>query len=369
MQIKKTYGIALTCLAFFLAAILVIQPVIAATLTTIYDRLNTITKDTATGVEHNIIFTPTGTVSGATDSVLMLQFPDGDDGKWCRTAGDLTATATTEDSATGLPGTLTGSCTAGSGASSYDTFLICATGSNTWTADTKYGVKITGDTAALGTKAAAGNDIKVTVTTGTADSCAAPTPVDTGYYALSIIDSDQVAVTATVDPLFTFSIDDLAIGFGNFSSTDKRYATGDATGSASEAGNGDPAVVTVTTNAPNGAMVSAKSTGSGAAAGLYKSVAPTRLIPAAASSAVVNGTEGYGLYVKNKGDNLTITEGFNNDTVSDVAISNSFQTIITASGALSTENTADVALVAAISGATTAGSYSDTITLVGTGKF
>jgi hypothetical protein len=262
---------------------------------------------------------------------------------------------------------LTAKCVVGS-TGTYDTIYICATGTNTWAAATQYGVSVTdGTTGKLGTHTTASNDIKVTVTTGTAASCTDPTAVDTGAYALSIITTDQVGVSATVDPLFSFSISQTSIGFGSFANTTKRWATTDTNGLTSEPGSGNPTQISITTNAPNGAVVMAKSTGSTVAAGLYKAIAPAKLIAAVASSAVTTGTEGYGLYVKNA-TSYTIDEGFDNDTTSDLAISTAFQPIATLAAAASAA-TADVALSAAINGTTPAGTYADTITLEATGKF
>ena len=342
----------------------------ATTITNVYDRLSTEKMNVTSGVTHYLSFKPTAQVAGGTDSILRLQFPDADDGLWCRVATDLTDTVNTEGGGSNLPGTLTAKCAIGSGGSSYDTIYICATGgSNTWAAATQYGVQVTdGTTGRLGTRTTAGNDLKVIVTTGTATTCTDPTSVvDTGAYALSIITTDQVGVSATVDPLFSFSISQTSIGFGSFANTTKKWATTDGLGATTEPTSGIPTQISITTNAPNGAVVSAKSTGTGAAAGLYKAITPTKLIAAAASSAVTTGTEGYGLYVKNAAS-YTIDAGFDNNGVSDLAISTAFQPIATLAAAASAA-TADVALSAAINGTTPAGTYADTLTLVATGKF
>ncbi|PIR72193.1 MAG: hypothetical protein COU42_02105 [Candidatus Nealsonbacteria bacterium CG10_big_fil_rev_8_21_14_0_10_36_24] len=373
---KKFFKFSSVVLALVLIAGLTGKFVFAATLTTIYDRLSDVQSDVASGVNHYIVFTPATAHSGAYN-ILKLRFLDGDDGKWCRTAGALSATTITEDTSTGLPGTLSATCTQGLGASSYDTIFVCSSGaSNNWSA-TKYGVEILGSTGILGTTTAA-NNIAISVTTGThASACGEPsTNIDSGSFALSILSDATVGVSATVDPIITFSISDLAIGFGTFSATTERFATADATGSTSAAPNGGPTVITITTNAPNGAIVSARSKGSGTgvegngSAGLYKSSSPTKLIAAAASSAVVTGTEGYGLYVKNVANTtgtLTIDAGFDDNASADLAISTTNQTIAAATAVVNA--TADVALNAAIASTTAAGSYADVVTLTGTGKF
>ena len=377
---KKFFKLSLAILTLVLIAGLAGKFVFAATLTTIYDRLSDVQSDTASGVNHYIVFTPTTIVDpGDTEySILKLRFSDTDDGKWCRTAGALATTLITEDTSTGLPGTLSATCTQGSGASSYDTIFVCSTGAaNAWAAATKYGVELADSAGILGTTTAA-NNIAISVTTGThASACGEPSAnIDTGSFAFSILDDSTVGVSATVDPIITFSINDLAIGFGSFSSTTERFATADATGSTSAASNGEPTVITITTNAPNGAIVSARSKGNGTgveangSAGLYKSISTAKLIAAAAASAVVTGTEGYGLYVKNVTNTtgtLTIDAGFDDNASADLAISTTNQTIAAATAVVN--STADVALNAAIAGTTPSGSYADVITLTGTGKF
>ncbi|MGB2762380.1 MAG: hypothetical protein WBC21_02460 [Minisyncoccales bacterium] len=394
--LKKFLVKVIVLLTVIMTSVLLFPPIHfsgAAALTNIYDRLSDVEENKDTGVSHYIVFTPPSAhtedgSAGGNAVIIKLEFPDAHDGQWCATAGDdLSATAITEDSATGLPGSeLVARCVAGSGASSYDTIYICADDGSSLTGSTKYGVKIAdGATAKLGTATTAADNIKVTVATGldtsyttaTASTCSAvDTSIDSGSYALSILSDSTVAVSATVDAMLTFSIDDLDIGFGTFSATTERFATADGTGSTSAASNGEPTEITITTNAPNGAIVSARSKGNGTgvegngSAGLYKSSSPTKLIAAVASSSVSSGSEGYALYVKNVTDitgTLNIDEGFDDDTNTDLAISTTNQTIASASAVV--DATADVALNAAISSTTAAGTYSDVITLTGTGKY
>lgn len=193
-----------------------------------------------------------------------------------------------------------------------------------------------------------------------------------GGIATGISDSALYKLMAgyrTVDDLsISFSISDLAIGFGNFSSTNVRYATSDENGATSEPVAQNPTYITISTNAPNGVIISARSEGDSSDAGIYKSSSPTKLITAASCATVDNGVESYALYVKNVGSNLTAASGFNGETCAGT-ISTIGQTILTASVPLITNNTADVALKAATAGVTAAGSYADVITLTATGKF
>jgi len=187
---------------------------------------------------------------------------------------------------------------------------------------------------------------------------------DTGVVAFAVVSG--VSVSATVAEYLSFSISDSVIGFGTWSggSTAVRWATADEAGATSEPANGEPSQLTISTNASGGVGVTIKDEGDGSNAGLYDSTT-TELIEAAASSAVTAGTEGFGAYGKNASANLTIDEGFDNDSTSDLAISRSPQTFVSSSGAISSE-TVDLALKAAIAATTPAGSYSDTIILVAT---
>ncbi|MGB2762381.1 MAG: hypothetical protein WBC21_02465 [Minisyncoccales bacterium] len=188
--------------------------------------------------------------------------------------------------------------------------------------------------------------------------------------------SSSISGEFYINPALTFSITDTSIGFGELTTSDDFWATSNEAGSASEPGAADPIQITVSTNAPNGALVSARSKGNGTgvegngSAGLYKSSSPAHLVAAVASSTITaGGTEGYGLYVKQVGSNLTAAAGFDNNGSNDIAISATNQTILTASGVISSNNTADIVLKTAISASTKAGSYSDVLTLVATGKY
>jgi hypothetical protein len=92
------------------------------------------------------------------------------------------------------------------------------------------------------------------------------------------------------------------------------------------------------------------------------------LIPATGSLVVAAGVPAYALYVKNVGSALTAASGFNGGS-STGAITTSAQTILSASGPVSLNNSADIAVKASIAATTTAGSYGDTITITATGKY
>jgi hypothetical protein len=192
---------------------------------------------------------------------------------------------------------------------------------------------------------------------------------DTGVTYVAITTSG-IAVTATVGEYLTFTVGEYATEFGSWTagSTVVRWAD-DAGGDTSEPAAGQPIVLTIASNSTNGISVTARSTGSGAAAGLYDSVSTNVIdaVGANGATAPVSGTEGYALYLKNlSGTNMSIDEGYDDDVTSPVAIQTTADEIIANTAAGGVTGTVDLALKAAIAGTTQAGSYADTIILVAT---
>lgn len=318
------------------------------------DYMNRNQANITSGITHEFIITPATTTSGN----LIIVFPDADDGLWCRTAGSLTtATTSLHDSATALPGTLSASCSQGSGSSSYDTITI--SGVTSITSSTTYGVRVSGNTGVLGTTSSAATSI-VTVKTNNGSD------VDTRNIALVTVASDQVTITGKVDPTLTFAITDTQIGFGTITSAALRYATANENGDTVAPGNGAPMTVSASTNAQSGLVIEVKDTNAAAGSGMYNS-SPATTLTSRASTAVSAGTIGFGIYGKNA-SNLTIDEGFDHDSSSDLAISTSFQTLASAAAPVSSASL-DVAAIAAVAASTAPGDYADTLTLVATGRF
>ena len=173
-----------------------------------------------------------------------------------------------------------------------------------------------------------------------------------------------VDITATVTESLSFTIGTTALEFGTIDGANIRYTTASG-GSNTEPSDGEPCVLTLSTNAAGGATITIHDVGNGSgSAGLYKSAAPTHLMAATAPSGVGGTTESYAPYGKNAASNLSIEAGF--ETNGGTAVTASPQTFITASGALSTNNTADLLAKAGISASTAAGSYTDTLILVAT---
>lgn len=205
-------------------------------------------------------------------------------------------------------------------------------------------------------------------TTGSKIISIAGTFGDTGSLAVSMVTDDQVVVTASVDPSFSFTISDVAIGFSTITTSAVRYATGDGAGSAGAPAGGAFKVNNINSNAGSGYSFTTKSTGSGAAAGLYSAAPVGDLIEADAVADIVLGTDGYAFCGKNAaGGALAVVAGFACETGS-TAISLVSQTFATDAGVVAS-GSVDIDLKAGLSGTTKPGAYTDTLTIIGTANF
>ncbi len=182
------------------------------------DYLNRQKAGLTTGVQHEVFFTSPSASGGAGNNKVILIFPNNsaNNTKWCKTnSGTITPTGIANptgasESATALPGTLAGTCT-----QSPDTFTI--TGVNNLDGTTKYGVRIAGNSSALGTGDAA-NSIKVNIkiNNGTSD-------VGSTVLVLSLIAEDQVGVSFRVDPTLTVALSGNTAGLGTLSVSNVNY--------------------------------------------------------------------------------------------------------------------------------------------------
>jgi hypothetical protein len=278
-----------------MALLLLLSPVFvseAATLNSAYVMLNRMqaSLDSTANLEIYIAFEPSGAVSSG--STLTVEFPDGDDTHWCRTAGsDLTisgVTSTPADSTgdydvdSSLPGTLSASCSQGSGTSSVDTITV--TGLTGLSTDTTYGLKVSNGTIAkLGTSTAGQKVVTLTVDDGS--------DPETKSFGINLVSNDQVAISAEVlnPPTVTCSLSTNSINLGNLY-RGGMYVTGTHTLTASTSDNAA------------GYFWVAYGQGDGSTnAGLYKSTATTYLIESDNSSSTVDisnpGSEGFGMNV------------------------------------------------------------------------
>lgn len=297
-----------------------------------------------------VVFTTSAT--SATETTIKITL----DAEWVSTTNFSTTASNYTVSTTGLPAGVTampGIATADLVSGNTIRFPVTAMADST-----TYGFFITNGGTGLISNPAASTTITHTVFTRTgADAATA----DTKDVAVPTISDDQIAVTATVAPTFTFA-------FGNNSQTLGTLTTGSV---SSGAGTG----ITITTNSASGWTAWVKSANAGlTSTNATYTVATTGTVNGAPST-LSSGTEGYVLDVNlttdaGSGGTVTLDAEYNGtDTSSGGTLSTSFQPIASSNGA----GNGDVLTLiprAAISGLTEAASdYADTLTVVGSGIF
>lgn len=119
--------------------------------------------------------------------------------------------------------------------------------------------------------------------------------------------------------------------------------------------------VSINSNATNGFEVHIKGEGNGTTAGLYSSPTSSLVAATASSGIITSGTPGFGVHIDNASAGITIEEGFDNDSTSDLAFSRTFQKVFSTSSNLGSEVSADLRYTTVIDGITAAGAYSETI--------
>jgi hypothetical protein len=215
----------------------------------------------------------------------------------------------------------------------------------------------TNNTTALETASSPANDLTGSVTT----QAAGATTIDSGNYATATVSSDQVSVSATVNPTFSMALANTTDALGVISPGAVKSST-------------TPATMTVSTNAKNGWSA----WGSSANAGLKSTTINYTIASNCSSNAGTNstlsaGTEGYNLgLTKTDGGAGTITIA--TPFVGGVAgkgggLCTNSQILATSNGSA---NNAVLTLKnnAAISGSTPAANdYADTETFVAGGLF
>lgn len=264
-----------TLLIVITVALIIVSSTQAATLTAVYLSLSRLKAglngSAGQRVEMILAIAPSSTIPTA--GTITIEYPDSEDGTWCRTAGDLVVTATAS-AAVDLPtsnweidaqlptsGTLTASCSTGSGAGSIDKITIMNVGQ--LTGGTTYGVKLAnGTTGVLGTNGTTGeHEITVKASSGST--------LDSKSFKISLLSDDAVVITATVSamPTINCSINDNAVSLGTL------YPGGSYATTAAE-------VHTISTSTTgSGYYWAVYGTGDGSIdAGLYKSTPTTYLI-------------------------------------------------------------------------------------------
>ncbi|MFA6392183.1 MAG: hypothetical protein WCW66_05585 [Patescibacteria group bacterium] len=226
-----------------------IRPAFAANLTKVSDTLSTLTQNVV--ANHTILFvTPTG-VQASTDTIT-IDFTDFTVGTV--EFGDIDIAEDDDGTCDGAWSDKTVAATAGVGAwgaafTGASLTLTPPTNAAAGEIDAGFCVQVE-----IGLNADGGNaQLQSPNDTNTHVLEIAGVFADAGQYALDFVADDSVNVTATVDPSITFAISDIAIGFGDLTSANVRYATGDATGA--DADSAAAHTLSVGTNATDGYIV------------------------------------------------------------------------------------------------------------------
>lgn len=350
---RKSVGIAAVAILFALVApLFLIERVKAANFQQVMVRPDRLSASTAT---TGLICAKPQTTSSVNVDV-QIAFPTGF--TVSGTAGNWTVTTTNLPSgASAWPG-----ITAATPTISSQTVTFTYSGNQTLTAGTLYCFNWS-STAAL-TTSTAGNDKTGTITTRTTGAAT----IDSASYALSIVGSnaDQIAVSATVAPTFSFALSGNTDTFTGNLSTSTVSTSGRTLTIITNAGAGWIAWV----KSANAALSSASTGASIATAGSVDNT-PSDLA----------STTGYVLDVDITTDSATsgtgtVSQASNfgaeyagSNSTSGGALSTSFQPIAAASGPTDGDvlTLTERAKITAIQAAAT--DYSDTLTVVAAGRF
>lgn len=178
--------------------------------------------------------------------------------------------------------------------------------------------------------------------------------VTSGNSEFSNYNSYPEVTTAAAASSLTFSLSTNNVSFGSLSST---LSTATAT------------TITVDSNAENGFEVYVKGEGNGATAGLYSSASSNLISALSSSSIVTDGTPGFGVYFSNGSVGVTVDEGFDNDSGSDLAITRSYKRGFYTTASTGNEESADLNYRAVINAVVPAGNYSENLDIIVIGAF
>jgi hypothetical protein len=249
-----------------------------------------------------LLITPsTDWSTGTSDREVRIYFAPGEvaETEWCLANVGLTSAAVSsapvnlEDwtITTDLPGTLVATCVRGSGGSGQD--YIRVTGVGELTADTGYGLEITGDAAKfkLGT---AGSKIM------TIQLMEAGGKIESTTFALEILSEDRITVTADVDPAdsISCSVTPSSVSMGTLYKGGAYITAEQGLGLTTDAATGFYWAVYGTGN-PSG----------GVNAGLWKSTETTYLLSSAGDTVNLLTGEGFGMVVTT-GTGATVATNF-----------------------------------------------------------
>lgn len=369
MKNKKLFNaiVKISLLSTILAMSFTVLPVKAAALTSLSDTMTRLTISTA--ANHDIAFTTTTAVAAGETIEIRFDPTTNAFAIPSLVVGDMTATGMTLDDTCAGAGTDRVTTTVvNAGPADTITFTVCA-----------------GDTVPAGpiTLALGNNHVTNPGSAGSYQISIGGTMTDSGTLAVAIVDSDEVTITATIDPSLTFDLDTYATAaaFPTNTETAAPYtvALGSLTIGGVKGSNGGGGInsiwVDLSTNATGGAVVTVRDIGTGAAAGLYAS-SVSHNIPS--STTLLDGTaEGYGVCVKDAAASSGTLQGlapyvagcaYATHNVGALALTTT--DILNSAGAPLNAGRAEILVKAAATSLTPAAvDYEDTMTFIATGTF
>jgi hypothetical protein len=279
-------------------------------------------------------------ITVAVEGKVLVTFPAG----FTVAASPTINTSNLPAGVTALPGSLT---IAGSGQ------IATVSSVTDLTVGTLYGFNIaTGIT----------NSVAGTYTTTIATQTAAAAAIDSTDVATRIITDDQIVISAVVPPSFSFTLS------GN---TDAFTGNLDSSGIVSTAGK----TVTLATNATSGWICWVKSAnGALTSATTGQSILTAGTVDGSPST-LTAGTNGYVLHSVLTTDSptgtgvVTIDPEYNGSATSGGTLSTSFQPIASATGTTNGDVLTLIERVAISAVAAAAADYTDTLTVIGAGRF
>ena len=371
--IKNIYGTILhmnstrVFTSFFLTLVFVFAPLVspskalAASLTSLSDVMSSLKASTASNHEIKFV-TPTGVSAGQTiiftfsadfTGVTNIAFGDIDFAE-----GDSSNCSTASFTEKTLAASPSGATWGADGDSATTVTLTSGTG--TVTAGRCVRIKI-------GTNATTGTTGSNQISNGAADDddsiAITGTFGDTGTITMDIITDDQVSVSATVNQSISFAISDNTIGFGNLTSANARFATGDAAGSDSDSSAAH--TLAVGTNASTGYTIT------------YSGATLTSGLNTVSVASITNdadGTAGSEQFAigASTSDDATIASGYDHNAVAgnrDWNFVASTTTTLASETVPTATETISMFYLTNISSLTEAGSYTTSITYNATANF
>lgn len=332
-----------------------IRTTYAANLTSLKDVMSTITD--SANANHTISFVAPSAV--ANNTAITVTFPTG-----------FNLTGVTEDDVD-IAGSTEGELTTAADCSGSEdasvaiasqtlTITLCSGDGGDFTNSETITIEIGTNATASGTganqidnqtEAQNNSDPKIVVATAS----------DSGSLAVEIIADDSVSVTATVDPSVTFSISDVAIGFGVLSAAQECWAEGTP-----------PASCNSTKQVAH--TLSAGTNATGGVAVTYNGATLTsggNTIDVADINGDADGTPGteqFAIGVDDNGATFTIVTDYDENSDNYKFVAGATTPLFSSSGPV-TSTAVDTHYIANIAANTEAGSYTTSITYIATGTF